>query len=588
MPRTRPRLAALAAALALVLLPAPGGLPRPARAAACPCTIWSGTDAPTNAAEPDTAAVEVGTRFRSDVDGFVTGVRFYKGTGNNGTHVGHVWTGAGEMLGTVTFTGETDSGWQQAALPAPVPVTAGTTYVVSYYAPNGRYPADPGFFATQGVDSAPLHALADGVDGANGVYRYGTGGGFPANSWQSTNYWVDAVFDTSAADTVAPVVTGTNPPSGATGVPPTTTVSVTFSEPVEADTVQMRLAGPGGVPVAGSTAYDPPSRTATFTPAAALSTSAVYTARVFDATDPGGNTMAPHAWSFQTAPPGTGCPCTVWPNTATPAVPAVPDDSAVELGVRFRSSTAGYITGLRFYKGASNTGPHVGSLWTRSGTRLSTVTFTGETGSGWQTASLPAPVKVTANTTYVASYHTASGFYSATNNGLASATSRGPLTALSNGAAGGNGVYRYGGGGFPTQSFQATNYWVDVVFDTVATDTVRPALTARFPAPGATKVPTSAGVIAAFSEPVTPSSVVMTLTGPAGAVPGTTSYDATNHTATFAPDATLAHSTGYTAAVSGARDPGGNVMTPVSWAFTTAAAPSPPLDACPGGPILVI
>ena len=56
---------------------------------------------------PDTAAVELGVKFRSDVDGYVTGVRFYKGTGNTGTHVGHLWSATGTNLGTVTFTGET-------------------------------------------------------------------------------------------------------------------------------------------------------------------------------------------------------------------------------------------------------------------------------------------------------------------------------------------------------------------------------------------------------------------------------------------------------------------------------------------------
>ena len=65
------------------------------------------------------------------------------------------------------------TGWQQASFAAPVAITANTTYVVSYYAPVGQYAADASNFATQGVDNAPLHALANGVDGANGVYRYG-------------------------------------------------------------------------------------------------------------------------------------------------------------------------------------------------------------------------------------------------------------------------------------------------------------------------------------------------------------------------------------------------------------------------------
>ncbi len=72
------------------------------------------------------------------------------------------------------------------------------------------------------------------------------------------------------------------------------------------------------------------------------------------------------------------------------------------------------------------------------------------------------PVAITAGTTYVASYHTTSGHYSATRNFFGSSLVNGPLTALV-----GSGVYGYGPGGFPTQTYQATNYWVDVVFSTV-------------------------------------------------------------------------------------------------------------------------
>jgi hypothetical protein len=50
------------------------------------------------------------------------------------------------------------------------------------------------YFATTGVDNPPLHALQDGVDGGNGVYRYGTAGSFPNQTYQSENYWVDVVF----------------------------------------------------------------------------------------------------------------------------------------------------------------------------------------------------------------------------------------------------------------------------------------------------------------------------------------------------------------------------------------------------------
>jgi hypothetical protein len=136
--------------------------------------------------------------------------------------------------------------------------------------------------------------------------------------------------------------------------------------------------------------------------------------------------------------------------------------------VKFQPDRNGFITGLRYYKSSQNTGTHVGHLWSSTGTLLSTATFTSETGSGWQQVNLPSPIAVTANTTYVASYHTDAGFYAADVNGLATAVDSGPLHALASAGAGGNGVYRYGASGFPNSTFGATNYWVDVVFNTTA------------------------------------------------------------------------------------------------------------------------
>src|SRR6476660_523688 len=111
------------------------------------------------------------------------------------------------------------------------------------------------------------------------------------------------------------------------------------------------------------------------------------------------------------------CPCSIWSATATP-VSVVNDPNAVELGVKFRADSNGYITGLRFYKYSQNTGTHVGNLWSSTGTLLGTVTFSNETASGWQQATFPSPIAISAATTYVASYHTNTGYYAATSGGL--------------------------------------------------------------------------------------------------------------------------------------------------------------------------
>jgi Domain of unknown function (DUF4082)/Fibronectin type III domain len=160
-------------------------------------TIWPSTAVPVRDDGGPDSPVELGVRFRSDVAGFVTGVRFYKAALNSGTHVGNLWTSTGIRLATATFTGESTSGWQQVNFSPPVAIAANTVYVASYHCPNGHYSLDLNYFSGKGVDSPPLHLLADGVAGGNGVFAYGATSSFPTNTWSSANYWVDLVFTAS-------------------------------------------------------------------------------------------------------------------------------------------------------------------------------------------------------------------------------------------------------------------------------------------------------------------------------------------------------------------------------------------------------
>lgn len=151
----------------------------------CPCTIFAG-DVPPIASADDGAAVELGTRFSANRNGFVTAVRFYRGPANTGTQTVSVWSATGTRLATAQAPSGGSDGWQTVTLPQRVTVTAGTTYTVSYLAPNGGYAAGSGYFAqprTVGPLTAPANA---------GTYVYG--GGFPQYTWQSTGYWVDPVF----------------------------------------------------------------------------------------------------------------------------------------------------------------------------------------------------------------------------------------------------------------------------------------------------------------------------------------------------------------------------------------------------------
>jgi hypothetical protein len=143
----------------------------------------------------DSQAVELAIRFTSDVAGFIRGIRFYKGTTNTGTHTGHLWRiSDSSLLGTLTFTNETVSGWQEGFFATPIPITAGISYLASYHAPNGNYAIDEYYFNTQGIDKPPLHA--PGNPTINGRYRYTSTGPFPDLPFKFSNYWVDVIFST--------------------------------------------------------------------------------------------------------------------------------------------------------------------------------------------------------------------------------------------------------------------------------------------------------------------------------------------------------------------------------------------------------
>ena len=530
----------------------------------------------------------------------------------------------GALLASGTFTGETASGWQQVNFTNPALITANTVYVASYHANNGHYSGDVNYFLTAGVDNPPLHALANGVSGPNGVYVYGASSAFPNQTWNAANYWVDLVLQAGPPPTLTSIaVTPTNPTiltgstqqftatgtysdgstqdltsqatwsSTSTSVATVNTGGLANALSVGTATISAALAGVTGSstltvhapPTLTSIAVTPVNPTigigasqqftatgtysngstqnltsqatwsstkiavATITASGlatgiAAGTTAVTAAlaavsgtntltvqalpisitttslpngtvnAAYSATLTASGGTTPYTWSIASGslPAGltlnstngtiTGKPAaagvsnftaqvtdvsspaqvtnkllsititaaatavSIWPNTAVPGVVDSGPDSAVELGVKFRSDVAGRITGIRFYKAAANTGTHVGNLWSSAGTKLTTATFSGESASGWQQVLFTTPVTITSNTVYVASYHTTIGHYSEDDNYFSTAgVDNPPLHALANGVSGGDGVYRYGASSaFPNQTFSSANYWVDVVF----------------------------------------------------------------------------------------------------------------------------
>nr|WP_210420245.1 Ig-like domain-containing protein [Aquisphaera giovannonii] len=493
-----------------------------------PFSIWSAAEAPVTATDPDSSATELGLKFRADVAGYITGIRFYKGSTNTGSHVGSLWNAAGTLLGRATFSSETATGWQQVVFANPVAISANTTYVASYHTNVGHYADDDYYFSGSGVTNGPLHALAAGVDGPNGVYSYGSSSTFPTKDYHSANYWVDVLFNTTATDTTPPTVSARTPGSGAVGVATPTAVTATFSEAMQAPSIStstFALKSSSGAAVAASVSYNATTRVATLTPASALAYSTTYTATLSGPKDSAGNALAATSWSFTTA---AAAPADTTPPTVSARTPG-----SGATGVA--TSTAVTATFSEAMQAPS----------------ISTSTFALKSSSG---AAVAASVSYNA-TTRVATLTPASALaYSTTY----TATLSGPKDSAGNALA-------------------ATS-WSFTTAAAAPADTTPPTVSARTPGSGAVGVATSTAVTATFSESVQAGTIVFTLKDNAGnALASTVAYDSSTYTATLTSSATLTASSVYTVTVSGARDLAGNQMTgSTTWSFTTASTSTAP------------
>ena len=155
-------------------------------------------------------SIETGVRFRVTQPGTIIGIRFLKGQGVAGTHIGHLWTNTGTQLAQATFT-ESASGWQEVAVS--VHINVGVTYVASVFSSIGDYAAEPTGSYNWNVDDAPPNDApndfgappikvirATNDPAGNGVYDYldrtvTPNGAFPTSGGSSgTNYWIDVRF----------------------------------------------------------------------------------------------------------------------------------------------------------------------------------------------------------------------------------------------------------------------------------------------------------------------------------------------------------------------------------------------------------
>ncbi|AHG48737.1 Mo-co oxidoreductase dimerization domain protein (plasmid) [Rhizobium leguminosarum bv. trifolii CB782] len=416
-------------------------------------SLFTGADTSGVAAANDANSVELGVKFIASATGQITGLTYYKSAQDTGTHVGSLWTTSGQLLAQATFISETASGWQTVSFTQPINVTAGATYVASYHS-NGFYSATSNYFTTDHTSGA-LTAPSSAASGGNGLYAYGSGSLFPTASYNATNYWVDVLYQQGGAQNAVPVAANDSGFSTNTGTPIIIQASLLLANDTDADGDPLVVTGVSGA-VNGSVAWNAQAQTVTFTPTAGYSGPASFSYAIADGK--GGTASAQVALTINGGQ--TGPEQNLFAANATPSTVSVNDNQQVNLGMKFQADTSGWITGIRFYKGADNTGPHNGYLWTASGTLIGSVTFSNETASGWQTAQLTQQIAIQADTTYVVSY-SSNGNYSATGNYFASDVTNGDLKAF----GGSNGVYAYGAGGlFPTASYNSTNYYVDVAF----------------------------------------------------------------------------------------------------------------------------
>ncbi|MEO7912874.1 MAG: Ig-like domain-containing protein [Roseiflexaceae bacterium] len=327
------------------------------------------------------------------------------------------------------------------------------------------------------------------------------------------------------ADTMPPTVSSVAPANGVADVGIATSITASFSEPLNASTLtgsSFTLNGPSGA-VAASVTYNNGTNTATLNPSADLSFSTTYTAQLTGAiTDLAGNALAPMSWSFTTAAAPDTTPPTV--TTSSPAVGASAVAAAANVTATFSEAldpATVSATSVRLL------GPGAVSL-------SASVSYDAPS----QTITLNPNADLSFNTIYTVQL-------------------AGAITDLAGNAL-------------------APISWSFTTAAAPAADTTPPTLISVNPADAATNVSTTTAINATFSEPIdgaTLSGANFTLTNASGAVAATVTYDSVTRTATLQPQAVLTAGTIYTAQLTGVEDVAGNTLVLVHWSFTTAPAP---------------
>ena len=423
----------------------------------------------TGLAQNDGQPLELGVRFLATETGRITELKYWRADADaSDTDVrdGHLWDQNGNLLATVTFTSDpNETGWQVATLSTPVQVLANTEYVASYHT-DDNYFTDTGFFTS---DFTEFFGRLTAPGGANGVYAYNPDVVFPTQTFQSSNYWVDLTFEPGPLVNTPPVFTS---PS-AFSVQENSIIAATLTA-VDGELDPLSFAIVGGIDAARFTVDENTGVLSFVQPPDFEAPADDGGDNIYDLTVSVTDNTAPPVEQSVTVTvtdlPDEGPPPTEF-SLFEPFVPvtglAQNDGQPLELGVRFLATETGRITELKYWRAdadASDTDVRDGHLWDQNGNLLATVTFTSDPNeTGWQVATLSTPVQVLANTEYVASYHTDDNYFTDTGFFTSDFTEFfGRLTA----PGGANGVYAYNPDVvFPTQTFQSSNYWVDLTFE---------------------------------------------------------------------------------------------------------------------------
>lgn len=339
-------------------------------------------------------------------------------------------------------------------------------------------------------------------------------------------------FAFTTADITPPNIVSVSPANGASGVPSSVTVNVSFSKAMNASTINassvlLKLTS-SGASVAGVVSYNAATFTATFTPSSPLSFSTGYTVIVTtDAKDIAGNSLTT---GFSSAFLTAGAP-----DTTPPTV----------ISVNPANGSAGIVTSVTpsvtFSESMDPTTINASTVTLRNSATLALVPATVSYDAGANAATLNPTSSLSFNTGYT-------------------------LTV--------------GTGAKDLAGNQLASEFTSTFTTATAPDFTPPTVLSTVPANGATNVAVLTPVTVTFSEAMNPatintSTIVLKVTSTNAVISGSVSYDGSSNTATFTPSAgTLAFGIGYTLIVSGVADVAGNQLAaPFSATFTTVAAP---------------